>query len=186
VGLKDVTYTPIDHQDQTILIRKTDINYLRFSDGEVNRINNRKISWATNSSAPGFTKINIIQNDLRYKGSWISKKELYDLANHYPFAEGKTKLAIEMAEMQHLKNKKSLGNGLIITGWIVPLIASYIFTGAAYDESVKDGRPYIATLATGVVVGAACRISGYYLFFKSRNKVKAQYLRIAEVYNETK
>jgi hypothetical protein len=186
VGLKEISYVPPGHPDSTVIVSKTNINYLRFSDGELNRINDRKLRWVENSSAAGFTRIIIINKQLQYKGSWINRKELYDLVTYYPFAEGKKALAIEMAKVQRLKNKQSLSHGLIVTGWVVPLIASYIFTGAAFDETVKDGRPYIATLAAGVVVGAACRISGYILFFKSRNQLKAQHITIAETYNRMK
>lgn len=135
------------------------------------------------SNNSGNRQLTIRDKDVFFVGEKIPDTELKKFIDEYQFPNNKPLMLEHFNKALDYKSDKNLFTAFIPIGFVVPAVAT-VGSLAILFTSGSDLSGYV--FLGGVVVGAAFRISGFVCSSMYRNKYKAERVKIAILYNESK
>lgn len=169
------------------ILDRREIEKVKYANGEVEQLGiNSPVTEqpVVVKSSPGGNRYLKIQNKkVFFVGEIVPDKTLKLFIDEYQFPNNKPLMLEHYSKMLTYKKNNLKYTGLTIGGFIVPVATSVIGLAAIFGNEPDMGG---VIFVGGIVVGAAMRITGFTCSQMSRNKYRAEKVKIAILYNEAK
>lgn len=185
VGITEVKYKRFDNlQGPTYFINKSDLFCIKYANGTGDTI---QMSFAAKvpeetPSISSSKKLEVVDNKIFYGDEQIGYNELRFLIDNYPDKNIRLKLQEEFDVLKSYDIKiRVVSPILFAVGFAVPAVTSVYSVGALFDTATEaDVAPIFIT---GVIAGAAMRISSQVINKVNRHKRLSQKRKIAQLFN---
>ena len=135
------------------------------------------------SESSGNRYLKIQHKNVFFVGEVISDRSLKIFIDEYKFPNNKPLMLEHYAKVLNYKSKKNMYTAFIPVGFVLPVVGTIVGLASAFGNEPDMGA---FIFVTGVVAGAAFRISGFAGSQMFRNKYKSERVKIAILYNESK
>ncbi len=184
----EIKYKRGDNTDgPTYILDRREIVKVKYANGEEEQLGaaTAKVTepQVVKSNNSGNRLLTIRDKDVFFVGEKIPDAELKKFIDEYQFPTNKPLMLEHFNKAMDYKSDKALYTAFIPIGFAIPAVAT-IGSLAILFTSGSDLSGYV--FLGGVVVGAAFRISGFACSKMYRNKYRAERVKIATLYNESK
>ena len=139
----------------------------------------------SNPSISGNRQLTIRDKDVFFVGEKIPDAELKKFIDEYQFPNNKALMLEHFSKVMDYKSDKNIYTAFVPIGFAIPAVATVGGLAILWGNNLNpDVGGYV--FLGGVVVGAALRISGFALSKMYKNKYRAERVKIAILYNESK
>jgi len=184
----EIKYKRGDNTDgPTYILDRREITKVKYANGEEEQLGltapKATEPQVVKSNSSGNRILTIRDKDVFFVGDKIPDAELKKFIDEYQFPNNKPLMLEHFNKALDYKSDKNLFTAFIPLGFVIPAVAT-VGSLAILFTSGSDASGYV--FLGGVVVGAAFRISGFACSNMYRNKYKAERVKVAILYNESK
>lgn len=186
VGIKELKYKKMEALDgPTYIVNKSDVSYVKYGNGQIEKFTSvatENLPVSTTTTVINFIPLSIINGALYQQQTKLSLSNINNLIKSYPLPQQQELLYKQFNNYKKYISSQQLSGGLVALGFMIPVITSLVSLDQALSSTASS--KYSATLfVSGVVVGAAARITGFALTKMYRNKRIHEMKQLAETYN---
>ena len=191
VGISEIKYKRLDNlTGPNYLSSKSDIFFIKYSNGSIDSVGNNKQKAVTLNSKPldiSNDKITIIDRKLIYNGRTVSDVDLDILINKCENPEKKALLIAECKKMKQYKANQRMYPPLIFaTSFVILISTSPLVTAPEDFYNISYSQETMQLAAAGIIGAALTRITGFVIDKVNKNKRWNKRNEIAMIYNDFK
>lgn len=187
INITEIKYQRFDNLNGPVYTTsKSDVEKIKYNNGKVDTIHS-KIEKFKEVKKPNSIKLKpelvLVGDKIYCDDEILGKLKTRQLMASHSLSENQIKLIEDVNKVGLYKNNyNALGTGLFVTGFAVPVVATFGALSASFSNSNYDKG--IETIVAGAVVGAILRIAGHTVFKMGKNKSKAKKIELLEKYNQ--
>jgi hypothetical protein len=164
-------------------IEKKDVKYVKYFGGQVDSFQVAEIPKVIVVSPKSKNDLTYFGSKVFYNSNSIDEKEFLNVINAYPEESARKKMQHSYKQMLAHKDiaTASLACGLVLGCAVVVATAPFV-TGLNVGLGIPTEEGWQVAI-TGILSGAAMRITGFAVSQSQRNKRKAKIREIVSIYN---
>lgn len=187
IGITEIKYQRFNNLNGPVYISsKSDIERIKYSNGKVDTIHSKIEKFKEEKKSNSIKlkpELVLVGDKIYYNDKILGKLKTHQLIANHSLSESQIKLLKDVNKVNLYKNNyNALGAGLFVTGFAVPVVATFGAFSAANSNSNYDKG--VETIVAGAVVGAILRIAGHTIFKMGKNKSKAKKIELLKKYNQ--
>lgn len=187
IGITEIKYQRFSNINGPIYTNaKSDIEKIKYNNGKVDTIHSKiekLVEVKKTNSIKLKPELVFVGDEIYYNDKILGKLKTHKLMTSQSLSENQIKLIKDVNKVKLYKNNyNALGTGLFVTGFAVPVIAT--FGALSASNSNSNYNKGVETIVAGAVVGAILRIAGHTVFKMGKNKSKAKKIELLKKYNQ--